>query len=264
MVKITEKELRIKSITDIYRGQIRPSNVNCERRHSDCLVYVLTGEATYFFEEKTVTAKPDSIIYLSHNSRYSIEVTDEHYTFIYVDFFFENPDGIIFENEIFSDKGIALLESLFEKFYKLWTLGDFADKIYCWSLLYQICFEITKISLSQYVGGTRKRQMEETAEYILQHISDKELSVSGLSKRYGISEGHFRRIFGQVYHTSPVKFITDLRIKQAKIFLREDNSAISEIADRCGFQNHYYFSKIFKSITNMTPSEYRRSHWAYL
>lgn len=194
---------------------------------------------------------------MSHNSNYSINVSDENYTFIYVDFFFESSQNIVFENEILKSNGISLLKNDFEKLYNFWKLGDFSDKIYCKSLLYKIYSNIIKSSCSQYISRDLKKQIEYIVEYINDNLSDSNLTVFNLSKKCNISEVHFRRIFLNIYHVSPIKFILLSRINKAKELLLLENFRISEVAERCGFQNHYYFSKAFKSETHMTPSQFR-------
>lgn len=86
-MKITDSEQNIKYIVGIHKGKIPPSTSKCNSRHSDCFVYVLSGEAEYTFKNRSHTSTAGDIVYLSHNSTYSIHVTDENYTFIYIDFF---------------------------------------------------------------------------------------------------------------------------------------------------------------------------------
>ena len=259
-MKITDLELNINLILSVQKGKIPPSTPKCAKRHSDCFVYVLSGEAEYIFNNKPILAQAGNIIYLAHNSSYSINVTDDNYTFIYMDFIFENDKNIIFENEIYKSKGVLLLEKNFEKLHHFWCFGNYSDKIYCKSLIYNIYSEIAKSSVSQYVARDRRNQIENIAEYISDNLSDNTLNISQLSKMCNISEVHFRRIFSSIYHISPIKFITTVRINKAKELLVTETYNISEIAEMCGFQNHYYFSKIFKSETKMTPAEFRKHY----
>ena len=257
-MKITDLELNVMLISSVQKGRIVPSNVTCAKRHSDCFVYVLSGEAEYTFNNKHFLAQAGNVIYLSHNSAYLINVTDENYTFIFIDFFFENDKNIIFENEIYKSKGLLHLEKNFEELYHFWCLGNYSDKIYCKSLIYNVYSEIAKSSFAQYIPKDRRNQIENIAEYISDNLADNTLNVLKLSEMCDISEVHFRRIFSSIYHISPIKFITALRIKKAKELLVTETYNISEISELCGFQNHYYFSKIFKSETKMTPSEFRK------
>lgn len=256
-MRITDIDLTINSISDVKKGRIAPSFIKCKSRHSDCFVYVLSGEAEYKFNNKSYIAQTGNVIYLAHNSNYLINVTDENYTFIFIDFHFENKENTVFLNEIYKAKSIQLLKNEFEKMYHLWKTGDFSDKIYCKSIVYNIYSDIARTVFSQYVSRDRREQIEYVVTYITENLGDKDLSVEKLSRMCNISAVHFRRIFSHIYHVSPVKFIMLARINKAKELLISESCPISEIAEKCGFQNHYYFSKVFKSETNMTPSQFR-------
>ena len=257
-MKIADFELNIKSISDVQKGTIPPSSVVCKKRKSDCFVYILSGEAEYCFMGKYYTARKGDIIYLAYESKYSINVTDENYKFIFIDFFFDRNSEEKIENEIFNGKGIDILENSFEKIYNFWKIGDFSDKIYCKSIIYKIYSEIIKSCYLKYISKKQKEQIEFIAGYIAENIDNSNLSVESLSRMCGISTVHFRRIFSSIYHTSPIKFITSLKVKKAKELLADENIKISVVAEKCGFQNHYYFSKVFKSETNMTPLSFRK------
>lgn len=257
-MKITDHEQNILSILRVTKGRIPPSSLKRECRHSDCFVYVLTGEAEYFFDGKLHIAKPGTVIYLAHNSKYSINVTDENYTYIYTDFYFENEPNPAFENEIYATKGISMLKNAFENLHVLWNAGDYADKISCKSILYKVYAEVTKSCFSKYVSADRRKNMEEVVKYILDNLSDSELSITHLSTMCGVSEVHFRRLFSHIYRVSPIRFIVLARINRARELLLSEMCGISDVADMCGFGYQYYFSKVFKKETGMTPGEYRK------
>ncbi len=259
-MKITDLEQGILKIEDVYNRRFIPGNPHIASRQSDCFVYVLTGRAEYFFDGKIHIAMPGNIIYLAHNSQYSVRVTDNNYTYFYVDFFFENPKQVVFENEIYDAKGISHLEKPFEKLYHLWKNGDVADRLMGKALLYQIYAEIMKNQVFQYVSTKNRIKMEQAVAYIMTHLEDYNLNGTELSRQAGMSETHFRRLFASLYHTSPIKFITAQRLKKAKEFLCIKKIPISEIATQCGFQNHYYFSAVFKKEVGMTPGSYRKLH----
>ncbi len=256
-MKIVNSELAIKSILNVHRGNIPPSNVICKSRYSDCFVYVLTGSAEYNFGGKIQVAKSGDVIYLAKGSNYTIRVTDDNYTFFFVDFLFENCSGTVFENEILFSKSFAILESKFNEFYDLWRLGNFAEKIYCKSLIYHIYYQIVKSSLHSYVSKSNREKIEDIVDFIAENLGDSGLNIATLSKMCGVSEVHFRRIFHQIYHVSPIKFISDLRIKRARELLSTTTLKIFEISEKCGFENQYYFSKKFKAQTHLTPNKYR-------
>ncbi len=257
-MKIHENDLNVSKILDVKKGRIPPATPKCTNRHSDCFVYVLSGFAEYTFEGKSYIASKGNIICLTHKSNYSIKVTDENYTFIFIDFLFENSSETIYENAVYNSKSLSMLKSSFENLYHLWKTGNFSDKIYCKSILYTIYSEIVKACFAQYLTFSKQQQIEHIASYIHENLSDSELSVKKLSAMCNISEVHFRRVFSLMYHISPIKFITLAKINKAKELLMDENYTIAEISKSCGFENAYYFSKVFKQETRTTPTEYRK------
>ncbi len=257
-MRITDTEQSVINILAVRKGKIPPSFVQCDCRHSDCLVYVLSGDAEYLFDGKSYKAEAGNVLYLARNSRYCITVTSDNYTFIYTDFYFENSDNNALENDVYRGKGIELLESSFEKLHRLWVHGNFADKIACKALIYGIYSEIITAAFSQYVPQKRQEQIGKIANYMIENLSDANLTVETLSKMCGVSAVHLRRIFGSIYHVSPIRFLTTARINRAKELLINESCSIAEISELCGFTSCYYFSKVFKQETGITPTEFRK------
>jgi two-component system response regulator YesN len=53
------------------------------------------------------------------------------------------------------------------------------------------------------------------------------------------------------------KYLTDLRMNQACILLEHSNLSIQDIADRTGYHDYFYFTKLFKKTIHKTPSSFR-------
>ena len=72
----------------------------------------------------------------------------------------------------------------------------------------------------------------------------------------------FRRLFSEVMQTTPVKCLSTIRLNAARKQLVTTNKLITEIATETGFWDQCLFAKAIKAERGMTPSQYRRSHWA--
>lgn len=93
-------------------------------------------------------------------------------------------------------------------------------------------------------------------EYIRQNYADTALSVSELAAHFQLHPTYLGSVFKRVQHTSLLQYISEVRIGEARKLLRETNLKISEIAEKTGFSDIYYFSKRFKKITGCSPKEY--------
>ena len=92
--------------------------------------------------------------------------------------------------------------------------------------------------------------------YIRDNIREK-INVDTLAQICGMSKYHFIREFKRITHYTPVMYVNVIRIELARRLLSEKNISISEVSERCGFENLSYFTKTFKKYTGVTPSELR-------
>src|SRR5258708_34654909 len=87
-----------------------------------------------------------------------------------------------------------------------------------------------------------------------------DLDPNHLAAERGYSRSHFLRTFRAVMGCSPHRWLTRLRVEQAKTILREQSISLIDIALDCGFSSHAHFSNTFRQIVGVTPSDDRRSH----
>ena len=68
-----------------------------------------------------------------------------------------------------------------------------------------------------------------------EHFNDSELTIKLLCEISGMSDTYFRRLFSEVYHTTPNKYLTGLRISYAEDLLSGGYYTIERVAQECGF-----------------------------
>ena len=101
----------------------------------------------------------------------------------------------------------------------------------------------------------------ECEEYIMKHPEDKH-DFRTWAKRAGVSYAHFRRLFHQ--HTGcPLQgFTLQCRFNAVLKHLLGSNKRISEIAELCGWDDVYFFSKQFKQKFGISPLHFRKQYKA--
>ena len=65
----------------------------------------------------------------------------------------------------------------------------------------------------------------------------------------------FKKIIGE----SLVEYITKKRITEAKSLLKNDDIKLSEVAEKVGYKDYYYFSKLFKKHVGVSPLKYKQT-----
>jgi len=74
-----------------------------------------------------------------------------------------------------------------------------------------------------------------------------------------ISPNYFSRVFREQGAMTFSDYLTQVRIGKAKFMLEKYDLPLSQIAQRCGFNDFNYFYKVFKKVVGRTPTEYRNS-----
>jgi AraC-like DNA-binding protein len=106
------------------------------------------------------------------------------------------------------------------------------------------------------IGDTR---VQSIIEYIASH-AELMPEVRELAELIQISKSHLRKLFIDHTGLSPLQFIHQWKINQAKEWLEERSDHISEIGYRLGYRDANYFARMFKKYSGLTPQAYRERY----
>lgn len=112
--------------------------------------------------------------------------------------------------------------------------------------------------LEPYRGGLSRSRLNRVLEYINANLNDK-LELGVLAEVVGLNLYHFARAFKQSTGETPHQYVLRRRIERAKEFLRYSQLPVIEASARTGFVDQSHFSKVFRRIVGVAPSEYRNS-----
>lgn len=84
------------------------------------------------------------------------------------------------------------------------------------------------------------------------------LCVAELAKRAGLSATQFNHAFRTHFGTSPARYVTEMRVREAARLLLQSSDSIEAIAEQTGFCNRAHFSRVFKHLTGKAPASFRR------
>lgn len=98
------------------------------------------------------------------------------------------------------------------------------------------------------------------AAFIDDHLYE-DVSLAHAAQELSVNPAYLSRLFKQERGITFMEHLTSRKIEEAKRLLRDTTLYSYEIADRLGYRNSQYFSRLFKSRTGQTPQEYRRSSW---
>ena len=153
------------------------------------------------------------------------------------------PDGEDVLNDHFSDTPDSYLS-----LYRMNSVPQIID----WLDRYRECmhglFEDRRRDHKNHIVSDVKK-------YINTHTHDK-LSLNEVAATFGISPSYLSQLFSKYNDTGFNEFINICKIDEAKRLLKTENLKVYEVADMLNFGSEFYFSKVFKKIQGVTPSEY--------
>ncbi len=82
--------------------------------------------------------------------------------------------------------------------------------------------------------------------------------VAQMVQRSGLPERSFKRRFQQATGMSPLEYVHNLRMEEAKQMLEQDNQSIEDIANDIGYEDAGFFSRLFRRQVGITPAAYRK------
>lgn len=94
-------------------------------------------------------------------------------------------------------------------------------------------------------------------EYVNEHFAEN-ITILTLANVIHFSPSHFMSVFRQISGVSAIEYLTQVRINHACKYLKQNSFSVSEIAEKCGFNNLSNFNRQFKKIVGCTPTEYKK------
>ncbi|MGM0874684.1 MAG: response regulator transcription factor [Bacillota bacterium] len=109
--------------------------------------------------------------------------------------------------------------------------------------------------------GYDEQLITKALEYISAHYTEN-LTLQSVADIVHLSKSYFSLYFKKQTGRNFVDYLIELRIREAKRLLAQNEGRIYDVARAAGFNDVKYFSKVFKKVTGLTPMEYREKHQA--
>jgi AraC-like DNA-binding protein len=103
----------------------------------------------------------------------------------------------------------------------------------------------------------RQRLVKDAMGFIEQHAAEP-LSLRDIAQHFFMSPEHFVRVFKRISGETPMAYLTQARLNHAKRLLEDPQSTVKAVARQVGYNDVYYFAKVFRHHEGLTPTQYRR------
>ncbi len=226
-------------------------------RPDNGFILVLTDGAVYRQNGRLITPHAGDILYLPMGAYYSVAFTKLPARTLLVNFalYYEKRRPSRFSEEI-----CPLAEGSGDRFEE-----DFRDIVRIYGNVVHNKLKLKKrffdllSSLAELCEAqTGGRSVAPALAFINNHLKS-DISVPDLAKMCALNECTFRREFKKQMGVSCVKYMNEEKIRKARHVLRHETISVGQLAQTLGFHDESRFCKVFRSVTGMTPLQYRRS-----
>ena len=128
------------------------------------------------------------------------------------------------------------------------------DQMFDWVL--SLLLKLREINLNTKMTNSRK-MLDKAVSYIDSNYQDSGISMEKVCEEFGISVSYLSLLFKKDKESTFVKYLTNVRIEKAKELLKLTGDRVVEVAEKCGFNDVYYFSHCFKKYIGVSPKKYR-------
>ncbi len=147
---------------------------------------------------------------------------------------------------------MTLFQILFRVLERNYTQGNF---IYISQVLSLILSEIYFREKGDEVSR-QNRHITTVIRYMYRHINEN-LRLEDISGELGLSKSYLNAIFRRYAGRAPIDFFIHLKMQEACKLLKSTDLYIGEVSAMLGYEDPYYFSRIFKKVVGVPPREYR-------
>ena len=226
------------------------------------LVYVDRGEIHNLVGGKDIVLGQQQFMLIGSNEWHT-QYSDQPVSFLTVSFLAQNDALAALCEQAFSpsQRETNLLRQMLEEYTQTAYSYDCVE-----SLLRLFLIELLRnasahpLSPSTHFPATTHTE-HLIVDYLIQEISStsaRPLSLSQLAASAHISVTYMHRLFQTHLGMPPGTYIRKIRIEESKILIRGGTLSMGEIAKQLGFSSQQHFSRQFRAVTGMTPSEYTR------
>ncbi|MBQ9973437.1 MAG: helix-turn-helix domain-containing protein [Oscillospiraceae bacterium] len=223
-------------------------------RPSHGLALHLSGETLYCFDNgQKVCVRASDLIYLPKNSNYQV-VTDTRGDCWAINFYLADDEDYA-PFMIHCGNSAPYIEA-FEQAVRHWRRKSEGYQMKCFSCLYQILYLLRRDYILDHSVNPKQAILAPALKYIQNNYTQQSIRVEALAQACGISQVYLRRLFNEVYGTSPIKYINARRLDLAKELLTSQLYSIRDLAALTGYSDESVFSREFKKATGLSPRSY--------
>ncbi len=214
---------------------------------------VFKGSGVLKTKSREYQLSPGTMFFTFPNTSFELNGNNS-FTYLYITF---NGDGA---QPLLNSFGVTTENCVFEGFEQLSDFWMTSIRRVTTLNANTLTESVLFYSLS-FIDNTEKPQrsakrFDSILSYVNENFSDATLSVKKVADLFFYSEKYLSSLFVKNTGVKFTEHLNKLRVSHAIALLREKSGTVSQIAFQCGFSDPMYFSKVFKKVTGVAPSEF--------
>lgn len=231
--------------------------------HVSEIFFIIDGSGVFLFRDAELTVTKNDVVIIHPNIPHT-EKSNQIDSLEYIAF---GVEGIIFNSpEQDSPYHFFKLYNPDKYAYYLRTLiSEAKNQLQDYNIICQNLFNILITMLKRdyniHVKHVEVKKINKDIALVqdfIQHHFREDITLSTLAEVAHLNKYHLAHIFKETVGVSPIEYLNRVRIQECKLLLETTDFSIQNIADFIGFSSQSYFTQVFKRMTGMTPSEYRK------
>lgn len=228
------------------------ANLNAAARPYHALSVRLCGSAIFKTDSAAVLTSKDNVFFFPAEQSFNVNYNDLN-TIIVFHFYSEINSGM--ENFVVNNP--HLIVTLFQRAYDIWN--EKPDGYY-YKTLGIFCEILENISVQQSLTLSTpiKESFDRAIQYMEESYLSYDFSVEKMVSLACMSNTYFRKLFIEKFGVTPSKYITSKRLLHAEKLLSTGRYSVKEVAEKSGFCDVKYFSRVAKKEYGVSPSKLYR------
>lgn len=148
------------------------------------------------------------------------------------------------------------LFSRVEQMERHWQQPGILEKLHVKALFHHFVYDLLQQSQAQGNGMPQPHLVTQAVRYIEERYAEP-ITLNSLAAILDCNARQLQRQFKARLNVGPMEYLLQVRLKQAKALLKRTTLTLAQIAEAVGYQDSYYFSRIFKKYTGVSPRQYK-------
>ena len=242
--------IKVKTLNNVLKHTPTAKQWRASNRLTHIIGIQLCGDMYHEIGDTVISLGKNHLFFFNQKDDFCAYVKElgESYTI-----HFTTYEPIETESFALTTKNAAEAISILDKIERALRARD-TDENLAMSEFYRFCHLLESLREQSY--HHMDRRISDAKKHL--DLNFREIDIQSVADKTGLTRRRFNDLFKKQYGVTPGHYLTGIKVEEAKSLLVDNSLSVQSIAALCGFESHYYFCKVFKKHTGVTPTQFRK------